>query len=70
MKITIEQQKQLIDFDKQQLLISKDSSVIVLTNGEHKSLDFEGISICDTPEFSQSWSKSFFIFFTGSISND
>jgi hypothetical protein len=59
-----------IDWDKQQLLVSKNSDVVVLTNGEHKLGLFEGLSIDTNPEFSKEWNKSNFKKFYGTILND
>ena len=70
MKIEFKQTENEIDFDKQQLLTSINSEIIVLTNGEHSVNRFEGISIDRNPEFSKDWDKSFFKIFNGTISND
>ena len=68
MKIT-DNSKQLIDWDKQQLVISNLTNTIVLTTTENDELYFRGVSIEKNPE-TTSWLKSEFKVFNGSISND
>ena len=59
-----------INWNIQQLLISKITNKIVLTNGNHNEETFEGLSICESPEFSSTFYKENFKLFTGAISND
>ncbi len=74
MKIT-ETKRQLINWDKQQLLISETGKTIVLTNGLHKKETFSGLCLDygaykGKPHYSDEWVKSNFIIYDGDISND
>jgi hypothetical protein len=71
MKIT-DNNKQLINWDKQQLLISDIENTIVLTTTEHDDYYFRGVSIQIVREEVEitSWKKSAFKIFHGTISND
>lgn len=74
MKIA-EQKTQLIDWDKQQLLITQNRDAIVLTDGLHNGEYFSALSLdfgCykDKPHYYDKWVKSKFIIYEGVISND
>jgi hypothetical protein len=71
MKIT-DNNKQLINWDKQQLLISDTNGTIVLSTTEHDDVYFRGVSIQIVQEKVEitSWKKSLFKVFNGTISND
>jgi hypothetical protein len=69
MKIDFEQ-KEKIDWDKQQLLICERTNQIVLTTGKHECGLFHGTEIGGKKEFHDDWIKELFIIFKGKISND
>ena len=74
MKITKTKSK-LIDWDKQQLVISKTNKTIVLTDGLNEKETFSGLCLnygdyIDNPHYSDKWGKSNFIIYDGNISND
>ena len=55
----------IIDWEKPQLLLSKDSGLIVITNGNHKDKRFEATvikagSLHDIGDFSSIFGKRFF----------
>ena len=68
MKIT-DNSKQLIDWDKQQLVTTISDGLIVLTSTSHDEIYFVGLSIEKDPDF-KSFKKSEFKLFNGTISND
>jgi hypothetical protein len=70
MKINLTKDVNLIDWTKQQLLIAHDNQLVVLTTGIFNETCFEAISIEIQPSFSDSWKKSAFKIFQGTITND
>jgi hypothetical protein len=74
MKINFKKDGEIIDWTEQQILISHDDSLIILTNGIFNSDSFEGMSIGmsidSKPDFSDKWKKSAFKKFYGTISNE
>ena len=69
MKIT-NNNTQVIDLEKQQLLISERTNQIVLTTGKHEFGLFHGTEIGGEKEFHVDWVKELFTIFHGTISND
>lgn len=72
MKITIDNTEEQIDWNKQKILENKELDYLVITNGVHTELKFEGLilDINDAlPQFDKSLIKEDFKLFKGTISN-
>ena len=75
MKIIEKINENEIDWNKQQLVISKEDNDIILTTGDHRGENFSGVIIPSStsshkPHFDECWNKGSFVLFRKSITND
>jgi hypothetical protein len=75
MKIIEKINENEIDWNKQQLVISKTNHDIILTTGDHSGENFSGVIIPSStsshkPHFDNCWDKRSFVLFKKSITND
>ncbi|WP_407475409.1 hypothetical protein [Elizabethkingia anophelis] len=71
MKVTLEQQENKIDWNKSQLLIAYNPTVIVMSSGEHELNNFNGMIIKSEHNYDYTyntkWAKSKFELYSGKI---
>lgn len=74
MQIEIEKNEEQINWDKQNILISKDEDIIIITDRRHEDGVFSGTTLdfgCYTNHgcYQENWKKSEFKLFKGTIKN-